>query len=151
LGQIASYALRSLLGVKLAAMRECGVRSELEILRPVTECTMQEEDLLRCLGVLLDNAMEAASQMEKGLVKIIILAEDSELLIAIANSCPQKPNLAAMNIPLYSTKGEGRGRGLSGYHRIVQRYPDCVSRTVWADGLLTQELRVGAVRGKETA
>lgn len=141
LSQIQIYPLRSLLTIKLADMREKGIHVHLEILLPVTRCGMKEEDLLRCLGILLDNATEAAAQCSPGHIRILILQETQELRIAVSNSCLQKPAIKGMQTRHYTTKGVGRGTGLASYRRILNGYPGCVNRTLWADDLLTQELR----------
>lgn len=143
LEQVRIYPLRSLLTIKLAALRERGIRTELEILLPVTDCGMREEDMVRCAGILLDNAAEAAARHPQGLVRILLLQEERELWFAVSNTCPEKPDIRAMQAANYTTKGEGRGVGLSSYRRILTHYPGCVSRTHWKDGLLTQELRAG--------
>lgn len=141
LSQVKVYSLRSLLTIKLADMREKGIHVNLEILLPVTHCGMKEEDLIRCMGILLDNAAEAAVQHSSSLVQILILQEKQELRIAVSNSCPQQPEIKSMQTRHYTTKGVGRGTGLTSYRRILEGYPGCVSRTHWMNGLLTQELR----------
>lgn len=140
-------ALRSLLAVKLCAMRERGVRCELEVLRPVTACGLNEADLLRCMGVLLDNALEAAPR-EDGRVRAVLLQEEHALFIAISNNCAEAPDLSRMQQKRYTTKGAGHGNGLMSYRRILARYPGCVARTYLRDGFITQELRVPLTGGE---
>ena len=45
-----------------------------------------------------------------------------------------------------STKGSGRGLGLSGYQRILEEYPNAASSTNWAEGVFVQELSMGGRR-----
>ena len=56
--------VRSLLLSKLAAMREKKIDCRLEALYPVERVGIDPWDLTRCLGILLDNAAEAALETE---------------------------------------------------------------------------------------
>ena len=47
----------------------------------------------------------------------------------------------------YSTKGSGRGMGLTSLRRIVESYDHVSSRTYQEDGFFVQELRIGAKGG----
>lgn len=102
---------------------------------------MPVEDLLRCQGILLDNAIEAAAKND-GKIRVILLQDMEELFIAVANNYDEKPNLGALAKSGYSTKGKGRGTGLSSYRRMVSRCADCVWRTYLKDEFLVQELRI---------
>lgn len=142
LNNIGHYPVRSLLAAKLADMRRRRIHSALEVMAPVKEKqSMEAEDLLRGLGILIDNAMEAVSEKE-GKVRIVLLQEDNELYIAVANNYDNAPDLSAISRKGYTTKGEGRGTGLTSYRRIVSRCKGCVTRTYLKDGFFVQELRL---------
>ena len=144
LNHITLYPLRSLLTAKLADMRKREIHSALEVLYPVdSKVVMETEDLLRSLGILIDNAMEAAPQTA-GTVRIVLLQEEKELYIAVANNYDQAPELSALSRKGYTTKGKGRGTGLTSYRRIVSRCKGCVARTYLKDGYFVQELRLPA-------
>ena len=87
--------------------------------------------------------MEAVSEKE-GKVRIVLLQEDNELYIAVANNYDNAPDLSAISRKGYTTKGEGRGTGLTSYRRIVSRCKGCVTRTYLKDGFFVQELRLPA-------
>ncbi len=142
LNNIQMYPLRSLLTSKLAKMRQMQIKAVLEVLYPVrTEQGMDVEDLLRAAGILLDNAMEAASRKE-GLVRVVLLQEEKELYLAVANNYDTAPDMAALNRKGYTTKGNGHGTGLSSYRRIVSRYRGCAMRTYLKENMLVQELHI---------
>ena len=144
LNNIGLYPLRSLLTAKLADMRKRGIRSVLEVLKPVNApVIMETEDLLRSLGILIDNAMEAVPQAE-GTVRIVLLQEEKELYIAVSNNYEKTPELSGISRKGYTTKGKGRGTGLTSYRRIVSRCRGCVTRTYLKDGYFVQELRLPA-------
>ncbi len=145
LNNVGMYPLRSLLTTKLAKMRQENVRAVLEVLHPVREeQSMDVNDLLRCVGILLDNAVEAAAGQD-GLVRIVLLQEEKELYLAIANNYDAAPNLSALARKGYTTKGKGHGTGLSSYRRIVSRYKGCATRTYLKDDMFVQELHIPAV------
>lgn len=140
------YPVRSLLTTKLAAMRKRHVQAVLEVLRPVNDTqAMETDDLLRGLGILLDNATEAAAS-KNGLIRIVLLQEEKELYIAVANNYDQMPDLSALSKKGYTTKGSGHGTGLTSYQKILSRYPGCASRTYLKDDFFVQELHVPTVQ-----
>lgn len=144
LNNIELYPLRSLLATKLAKMRQLHVKGVLEALEPVRkEQSMDTDDLLRVLGILLDNAMEAVPA-ENGQVRVVLLQEEKGLYLAVANNYEKTPNLSALTRKGYTTKGSGHGTGLTSYRRIVARYRSCASRTYLKDGMFVQELHIPA-------
>lgn len=145
LNNIRLYPLRSLLTTKLADMKKRGIHSVLEVLYPVDiRIVMETEDLLRGLGILVDNAMEAAPQTD-GTVRIVLLQDEKELYIAVSNNYDKEPELSSLSKKGYTTKGKGRGTGLASYRRIVSRCSGCVARTYLKDGYFMQELRLPVV------
>ncbi len=141
LSNIRIYPVRSLISTKLNLMRQRHIQVALEIMNPVTGVRMSTEDLLRCQGILLDNAIEAASKSE-GKIRVVLLQDAGELYIAVANNYDEQPNLAALTKSGYTTKGKGHGTGLSSYRKMVSRCPDCMTRTYIKDDYLVQELRI---------
>ena len=145
LNNIQPYPLRSLLATKLAKMRQKRIRGVLEALAPVRgDLGMDIDDLLRALGILLDNAIEAAPEGE-GQVRVVVLQEERELYLAVANNYERAPDLAALAKKGYTTKGSGRGTGLTSYRRIVARCRGCACRTYLKDGMFVQELHIPAL------
>ncbi len=141
LSNIQLYPVRSLISAKLNLMRQRHIQVALEIMNPVTGVRMPTEDLLRCQGILLDNAIEAASR-EEGKIRVVLLQDARELYIAVANNYDKQPNLGALTRNGYTTKGKGRGTGLSSYRRMVSRCPNCITRTYIKNEYLVQELRI---------
>ncbi len=142
LGNVQIPQVRSLLLSKLAAMGQKGIDCRLEALYPVERVGMDVWDFARCLGILLDNAAEAALETEMPWVEIVLLSQKDELSLRVSN-----PYIGAIDPDKiwtegFSTKGEGRGLGLSGYQRILADCPHAASSTSWADGVFIQELKV---------
>ena len=145
LSNIELYPLRSLLTSKLAKMRQQRIKGVLEVLRPVSrDQAMDADDLLRAVGILLDNAIEAAAKRD-GLVRVVLLQEENQLYLAIANNYDVAPDMAALARKGYTTKGSGHGTGLSSYRRIVARCRGCAMRTYLKDGMFVQELHIPTI------
>lgn len=145
LSNIELYPLRSLLTIKLAKMRQHRIKGVLEVLRPVNrDQTMDADDLLRAVGILLDNAIEAAAE-QNGLVRVVLLQEERQLYLAVANNYEVTPDMTALTRKGYTIKGSGHGTGLSSYRRIVARCRGCVMRTYLKDGMFVQELHIPTI------
>ena len=145
LNNIEIYPLRSLLATKLARMRQMRIKGGLEAMKPVNgQLGMDTDDLLRALGILLDNAIEAVPR-EEGQVRVVLLKEEKELYLAVANNYEKAPDLSSLTKKGYTTKGSGHGTGLASYRRIVARCRGCAARTCLKDGMFIQELHIPAV------
>ena len=80
-------------------------------------------DLCRIVGILLDNAIEAASScVENKFISIDFIKEDESLSISVKNS--YKGNLNTNNLYKngYTTKGKGHGQGLKEVRYIVNQH-----------------------------
>lgn len=141
-GNLRLPQVRSLLLSKLADMRGKGVACRLEALYPVEAVGMNVWDFVRCLGVLVDNAAEAALDTERPWVEIILLAQDGRVFLQVSNPYANPIDPARIWDEGWSTKGAGRGLGLAGYQRIVANYPNASACTGWASGVFVQELTV---------
>ena len=142
IGNVRVPQVRSLLLSKLAVMVQKGIDCRLEALYPMERVGMDVWDFTRCLGILLDNAAEAAAETETPWVEIVLLSQKGRLSLRVSN-----PYIGAIDPDKiwtegFSTKGEGRGLGLSGYQRILADCPHAASSTSWADGVFIQELKV---------
>lgn len=145
LSNIELYSLRSLLTTKLAKMRQQRIKGVLEVLHSVSrDQAMDADDLLRAVGILLDNAIEAAAKKD-GLVRVVLLQEEKQLYLAVANNYDVAPDMAALVRKGYTTKGSGHGTGLSSYRRIAARCRGCAMRTYLKDGMFVQELYIPTI------
>ena len=99
-------------------------------------------DFTRCLGILLDNAAEAALEAETPWVEIVLLSQKDRLSLRVSNPYNGAIDPDRIWTEGFSTKGERRGLGLSSYQRILKDYPHTVASTSWANGVFVQELVV---------
>ena len=146
IGSVRIPQVRSLLLSKLADMEERGIACRLEVLYPVEAVGMDVWDFVRCLGVLLDNAAEAAGETAEPWVEILLLAQGGVLSLRVANAWSGTGDPARFWEEGFSTKGPGRGLGLGGYQRILADWPNAVSSAGWGEGSFVQELTISEVR-----
>ena len=143
IGNVRIPQVRSLLLSKLAAMGGQGIDCRLEVLYPVERAGMDVWDLVRCLGILLDNAAQGALETKTPWVEIVLLAQREGLFLRLANPYAGAIDPGSIWTEGYSTKGEGRGLGLSNYQRILEGYPNASASTSWPGGVFVQELTIG--------
>lgn len=148
IGNLRILPVRSFLLSRVAAMREKGVACRLEVLYPLETIKMDVWDFIRCLGILTDNAAEAAGQTIRPWVEIVLLAEKERVYLRVSNSWDGKADPARFFEEGWSDKGEGRGLGLPGYQRILRDYPHAVSSAEWEEGVFVQELTIAGKEGK---
>lgn len=142
MGNLQIPQVRSLLLSKLTVMEKKAVECRLEALYPVDNVAMDIWDYVRCLGILTDNAVEAALDTQRPWVEILFLSHDGQVSFRVSN--PYKTVIEPGNMwnHGWSTKGPGRGLGLASYQRILERYPNASSCTSWDKGVFIQELTV---------
>lgn len=134
--------LKSLLMTKLAYLHSLKIPCHLEVLYPVQACSMRTPDLLRCIGILIDNAAEAV-QKDSGDIDIMITAAKDETVFIISNTAHESPNLSMIWKKGYSTKGKNRGLGLYSYQQITNQYQNITCAASWRNQRFYQELRIG--------
>lgn len=150
IGNLRIPAVQSLLLGKMAEMSRRGIACRLEVLYPVMQVNMDELDFVRCLGILTDNAMEAAQETETPQVEMIFLQENGSLMLRMSNPWIGEIDGTRIWEEGWSTKGKGRGLGLFSYQRILKSYPNVSYATSWEDGIFVQELTVSgskSIRG----
>ena len=143
IGSLRIPRVRSLLLSKLALMGEKGIDCRLEVLYPMEQVAMDVWDFTRCLGILLDNAAEAALETERPWVEIVLLAQGEGLSLRVSNPYAGAIDPDKIWAEGFSTKGESRGLGLLSYQRILAGYANAASSTSWAGGVFVQELTIG--------
>lgn len=142
IGNLRIPEVRSLLLSKLTVMQKTGVECRLEVLYPVVAVDMDVWDFVRCLGILTDNAMEAAPDAEQPWVEIVLLAQDGRIFLRVSNPYTNNIEPEKMWNDGWSTKGAGRGLGLASYQRILESHPNASPYTSWENGVFVQELTV---------
>ena len=112
-------AFNALLQVKNAACEERGIHLELDIRTALEGLSVPPWEICCVIGNLMDNAMDALSGVRDGRIRLEARETLRHFTFAISNNGPAIPQSLRQHIfeAGVSTKGEGRGMGLS----IVQK------------------------------
>lgn len=141
LKNIQPMEIKGLLFEKILAALGKGIRVHVEISENVNVVYEGLSDLIRILGVFIDNAVEAVEERE-GILCIIIAKMDNRILFQIMNDCENPPDLSKIFCKGYSTKGEGRGLGLYSVLSLLQVHEDMAHEYKVEQGMFIQRLEI---------
>lgn len=145
MNQLANIRVTEVKGLfleKMKTMQERGIHWELEVLKPFEKTRLRSTDLCRCLGILLDNAMEEVQGREDGKIHIMISSQSGYTTFRVKNTLYSAVDFHKVGTPGYSTKGKGRGIGLDNYKKILGKYEKALPLTTIQDGYFIQELKI---------
>ncbi|MBO1306661.1 GHKL domain-containing protein [Enterococcus sp. 669A] len=140
LSRIQSMALRSIFYVKLSIIDSEKVNLNLEIDKNFFVEEKDEISLVRALGIILDNSVDALEELEQGDLQIALIENDGSNLIIVKNSCSADlPPLYQLEEKGFSTKGSNRGIGLSNLREIMEE-TDLLLETEIVDQYFIQKI-----------
>lgn len=146
LGNIHMIEVKGLLLGKMEKMQQEKISCELEILRPFERTRLRTTDLCRCLGILIDNAIDEVrgkqDKRPKPQVHIMISRQEACTTFRVKNSLYSTIDFHKIWQLGYSTRGSDRGIGLASYKSILERYENVISLTTIKDGYFIQELKI---------
>lgn len=94
------------------------------------------------VGILLDNACEAAINSKQKIVNIQVFKEKSEFIIKIENSYKGTGDMSRIDEQGYSTKGKDRGFGLDFVKEEVSKHKWLVNERIINADIFTQILKI---------
>lgn len=116
--------IQQVLAVKLHQARQLGVDIQLEVEGPMTLQVTDHLGMIRVLGILLDNATEAASQCDAGRVRLALIQWADQQVVVIMNTYAGDLDLTKILFQAdYTTKGPGHGQGLVNVHQLLINSP----------------------------
>ena len=98
-------------------------------------------DLVRILGILLDNAIEECVEISDGRISVKISGNDEMISYAIKNTVRQEVKKKGIR-PGVSEKGKGRGKGLIGIQGILSKYDTALLNSYFSENCFVQNLVV---------
>jgi len=146
LGNLANLNIReikSLFSIKLMEAQSNNIETIVNIPKEINSLGVKYATLARIIGILLDNALEECVQCENPILKVGIFEKSGEQKIVIKNTCRENHlTTRQMFEKGFSTKGEGRGLGLSNVRHLLDRLDYVSIKTINENGFFVQELRI---------
>lgn len=123
LTNVKDTAVKSLVITKLAKAQQEEIVCVFECVSELLPFMHHQVIIIRALGILLDNAIEAATSANDKKMTLLILQNDTHVEFIIENSyAGGVPKINDLQKKGYSTKGSDRGLGLHNLSEMVQRY-----------------------------
>lgn len=123
LAYVKNDKIKSLLFSKILLASEHHIHVEVEVREKISDFPMKEMELLRVLGIFLNNAIEAAEESAEKELKLAVFPKDQGLVILIQNST--KPLLKPLDKLCergFSSKEQHSGLGLDTAVKILNTY-----------------------------
>ncbi|MTK12507.1 MAG: sensor histidine kinase, partial [Clostridiaceae bacterium] len=134
--------LKAVLSTKLIKAASMNIDIKVDIVEDIQYISMNIMDLCRIIGILMDNAIEAAKLCEHPKIYICVVNKNGYVAIALQNNFSgEKPVIYKIYQEGFSTKGNGRGLGLYTVKSIIDKKCDNVFlNTSIEDSMFIQEL-----------
>ena len=147
LGNIRDSALRSILSRGWIYAEKLDVKLTFETGEVIEKLPMRLLDLVRTVGILVNNAIEAANSSLEKEVHIAVFNMPNGVHLIVQNSIADQPiDWNKLFDKGFSTKGDRRGMGLGIVKDIVEGYSSVFLETELINGKFTQTLVVGEKR-----
>jgi len=146
LNKIHVREIKSILAGKLMLTQSKDIDAAFEADREIDDFYVDSVSLVRIIGILMDNAVEALSELPGGKLSVGCFKGESGITLIVQNTCRQDiPKLHQLLREGFSTKGDGRGLGLSNLQEIVDAHANLTLETTIVEGNFVQTLHIGGV------
>ena len=136
-------SIYSILANKYFRASEKGITMTFDIFTDLSNINFNIYELTRILGILLDNAIEAAQFTQEKFIEVEFKADSKKQLFIIRNSCDDN-NISTTQIfeKGYSTKENNSGIGLWKVHNILSKRENADLFTTVHDNIFSQQLEI---------
>lgn len=142
LSHIKVEEIKSLMLAKILCSREKGIKLTIEIIRDVYDVFIHVADFNRCLGILVDNGIEAADRSLEKEVHAVMIQENDKFILIVKNTYEGCIRINDIWEEGFSVKGENRGIGLTNYSEIVNKYSNAIKETIVEEDYFVQILKI---------
>ena len=135
--------VKGLLSSKIIKAQELGLDTFIDISEPIDEINIDIIELVRSIGIIMDNAIEAALSSEDKRICLGLIKKNQSVIIVVSNSFSGDiPPISMLFKQGFSTKGDNRGLGLSNLKEILSKYRNITLDTFIKNELFFQEITV---------
>lgn len=135
--------LKGLLTTKIIQAQEINIRVSVEVPDEITKISLNMIDLSRIMGIILDNAIEASTEIKDPLIQIGFMKNEEAVTIIVMNKCAKDiPKVHELFKENFSTKGSNRGLGLSTLREIADNADNILLDTVIENHYFIQKLEI---------
>lgn len=119
--------LKGLIYYKVKTMLKNGIHVYVDVSEELkkknvwTNLDRNLQDISKSLGVYLDNAIEACIKSDNKYIIIDVYSENDQIVFSISNTYSEKIDLSKIDNEGYTTKGIGKGYGLSLIKDIINK------------------------------
>ncbi|HEI2166003.1 TPA: GHKL domain-containing protein, partial [Staphylococcus aureus] len=112
--------IKGLITAKILRAQEMNIPISIEIPDEVSSINLNMIDLSRSIGIILDNAIEASTEIDDPIIRVAFIESENSVTFIVMNKCADDiPRIHELFQESFSTKGEGRGLGLSTLKEIA--------------------------------
>ena len=125
LNYVEQPVLAGFLYKKVEEIMEKGINITIDLSVPANELCIDVIDCIEIIGILLDNAVEALQNNEEIndiILQLLVLNERINISVKNTSRFYDNDEISEFFIKDYSTKGEGRGLGLSKIKDLQRKY-----------------------------
>ena len=139
---IKDEAVKGVLTSKILEAQGQSITVHLEVSDVFEVSRMELLDFITVLSIFLDNAIEASLDSSTKEVNIALISGETKVVIVENTIAPESINTVGIFKLGRSSKGEGRGIGLSTVREILGKYPNCSLSTQSKDYRFKQTLKI---------
>lgn len=140
--------LKGIIHNKVSEMKEKGIKVYLNISSDIEKSelrklTMKENNhLSKIIGVFLDNAIDAAILAKEKEIYIDIYVNRKDVIFEIANSYDGELEIDRISEPRYTSKGKGRGYGLTLVKSLLKENKRIINETSLRNNCFVQIIKI---------
>ncbi|WP_323704335.1 quorum-sensing sensor histidine kinase AgrC [Mammaliicoccus sp. Dog046] len=135
--------IKGLLTTKIIQSQEQNINISVEITESIDQINMNIVELSRCIGIIMDNAIEASEFVESPTIQIAFIKNEESVLLVFMNKCSKDtPKVHKLFEHRFSTKGRKRGIGLTTLKEITEKTDHVFLDTYINDQYFIQKLEI---------
>ncbi|MCL2426177.1 MAG: GHKL domain-containing protein [Oscillospiraceae bacterium] len=144
LSKIKVLEIKTILVAKLSTVQSMHINVELQVVEDIDHISVDSVVLVRMLGIILDNAIEALEELQSGTLSVACYRDKKCVVFIVQNTCPADlPPLSQLSQFGYSTKIGGRGLGLNNLFELASAHQNIILQTNIVGGNFIQKLSIG--------